>query len=651
MTLIAKISRVSLSPWRRGSRSRIVLILGIACFFALMSLFSDYATAIPVTAMRDMRGFPPTKHDSTRIREWQNERSRGQRRLVDRKPGSSASPAIAQKPSNPSPVRDDIIFDDKAPDVNYNCHIFYYTNYGLPNVERHGSTNYSGWNYIRYQAPHDEVNALRYGTLPRAAECYEAPQSIASSYYPDSGVYDSRDLSTVERHMADIRKTGCGVVSVSWWPETVMERRGWYAPTLYADILDAAHRQGLKVSLHSMPFQGRKAQMVPKLLDLFLKRHGDHPALYRDEHRSNRPWVFVNDAVKIPGWSDALSNRDSSSSSFLFIAEIHTAAQRQWIIKEGFDGFYTGHTSDGAGQASNSRNWARQQAWADRNGVIFLPTIGPGYNDIRVRPYNKLLARERQNGAHYDHNFGRAIACCGARAQAHYLDRLVGAKDSQESVDSHKAEGKSDSKEGQVESPLRPNNGKDRVISRVIPGLDSDSRIYLEDDAEVRRQVSPKELVSLSADMVAKLPLGGFPALSNSYLGIASYNNWLDGTQIEPARRGQHNTSGFDKSGEACEVPVTKDTSDMEDKSQLNYLDYGTVEPDYYLNRTRDLLREFLSPIPLTMKVTPGGDHRLIHVPRKEGKDHTADDEKRREQRAIRTQQEVSKLNSSSKKV
>lgn len=103
-----------------------------------------------------------------------------------------------------------------------------------------------------------------------------------------------------------------------------------------------------------------------------------------------------------------------------------------------------------------------QQEWAVRNEKIFIPCVGPGYIDTRVRPWNTVTTRDRENGKYYTDMFQAAMES-GA-----------------------------------------------------------------------------------------------------SYIGITSFNEWHEGTQIEPA------------------VPFKSD--------DFEYLDYSPLAPDYYLTRTAELV-------------------------------------------------------------
>lgn len=74
-----------------------------------------------------------------------------------------------------------------------------------------------------------------------------------------------------------------------------------------------------------------------------------------------------------------------------------------------FDGFYTYFGADGFTYGSTSANWPKLSAFARRTGKVFVPSVGPGYVDTRIRPWNGRTTREREQGAYYDRLFRAAI--------------------------------------------------------------------------------------------------------------------------------------------------------------------------------------------------------------------------------------------------
>ena len=43
-----------------------------------------------------------------------------------------------------------------------------------------------------------------------------------------------------------------------------------------------------------------------------------------------------------------------------------------------------------------------------KNHLIYIPSVGPGYEDVPVRPWNRQNTRERRNGDYYKQALGNA---------------------------------------------------------------------------------------------------------------------------------------------------------------------------------------------------------------------------------------------------
>lgn len=83
--------------------------------------------------------------------------------------------------------------------------------------------------------------------------------------------------------------------------------------------------------------------------------------------------------------------------------------QRPFILNAHFDGFYTYFAATGFTYGSTPTNWVSMQKWAKENGKIFIPSVGPGYIDTRIRPWNGSVIRNRTDGQYYDAMYRKAI--------------------------------------------------------------------------------------------------------------------------------------------------------------------------------------------------------------------------------------------------
>ena len=68
-----------------------------------------------------------------------------------------------------------------------------------------------------------------------------------------------------------------------------------------------------------------------------------------------------------------------------------------------FDGFYTYFASQGFVYGSTPRNWREMKAKAKQFSRLrfFIPSVGPGYDDTVVRPWNFGTTKDRLGGSYY----------------------------------------------------------------------------------------------------------------------------------------------------------------------------------------------------------------------------------------------------------
>jgi len=48
-------------------------------------------------------------------------------------------------------------------------------------------------------------------------------------------------------------------------------------------------------------------------------------------------------------------------------------------------------------------------AFARENNLIYIPSVGPGYADTRIRPWNEKTTKSRDQGRYYEEMFKNAV--------------------------------------------------------------------------------------------------------------------------------------------------------------------------------------------------------------------------------------------------
>lgn len=278
--------------------------------------------------------------------------------------------------------------------VDYKVHTFYYGWFANP--ENDG--RYSNWN-------HPVIKHWIDTTWDNAGH-YPGGDDIGANFYPQLGSYSSTHPEIIDTHMRQIRDAGIGVVVVSWWG------KGHLTDESVNTILDTAHKYDLKLAFHIEPiyntvdeFRGHLEYMAANYLK--------HPALYKV---NGKPMYYLYNSFKLKynEWQsmlhpDSLSTIRKTSLDGIFIGLWTTQFDGEFIVKSGFDGFYTYFTSDGFAFGSSTTNWPDMSAFARENNLIYIPSVGPGYIDTRIRPWNEKNTKSRDMGRYYEKMYEDAV--------------------------------------------------------------------------------------------------------------------------------------------------------------------------------------------------------------------------------------------------
>lgn len=285
---------------------------------------------------------------------------------------------------------------DKHPDLNYRAFCFYYNWYGNPQNDGQ---------YLHWAHP-----VLKKNASDTSSGYFEGGKNIGANYYPQLGTYSNSDKRIIAQHMRMLQQAGIGVIVVTWW------NKGDFMDKTVPLILDEAAKKKIKVCFHIEPFPGRNAATTKSAIEYLVDTYGKHPAFFRSSQHANKPFFFVYDSylTNASDWASLLrSDGNKSIRNTLYDAVVLGL----WVKKDdasffehsGFDGFYTYFASEGFTYGSTTKNWNYLQQWATSHQQIFVPCVGPGYIDTRIRPWNDKNTRNRLEGQYYDKMFQAAI--------------------------------------------------------------------------------------------------------------------------------------------------------------------------------------------------------------------------------------------------
>ncbi|XP_034506300.1 glycoprotein endo-alpha-1,2-mannosidase-like, partial [Ailuropoda melanoleuca] len=172
------------------------------------------------------------------------------------------------------------------------------------------------------------------------------------------------------------------------------------------------------VTFHIEPYSNRDDQNMYKNVKYIIDKYGNHPAFYRYKTKTGNalPMFYIYDSyiTKPEKWANLLTTTGSQSirnSPYdgLFIALLVESKHRYDILQGGFDGIYTYFATNGFTYGSSYENWARLKFFCDQFNLLFIPSVGPGYIDTSIRPWNAQNTRNRISGKYYETALGAAL--------------------------------------------------------------------------------------------------------------------------------------------------------------------------------------------------------------------------------------------------
>eukprot|EP00930_Biecheleria_cincta_P050683 TRINITY_DN35871_c0_g1_i1.p1 TRINITY_DN35871_c0_g1~~TRINITY_DN35871_c0_g1_i1.p1 ORF type:complete len:463 (+),score=46.27 TRINITY_DN35871_c0_g1_i1:100-1488(+) len=380
----------------------ILITVGLLCFLGSLRL--------SLLALAELRS-AKEQHETSTINE----------------DGKSSNVPFGQPPQEidhqASVLTDAKVFPPAARDA----HVFYYMWYGTPAKDG----KWLHWDHPFMIHRNREV-AERYP----AGRHHPDQGDIGSAYWPKLGLYSSKDRDIIRAHLHMMRDASVGVAILSWYPPGRSDVNGASDSESRREqlglLLDEALKVGVEVAIHVEAYAGRNSTTLRRDLTWLLEHYGAHKAIHRrkpaGKHRDwldgkpslqdkALPLIYVYDSylTSPTEWASLLTPDGNIS---IRGTELDAIVLCLWVEREhdfhlatwGFDGAYSYFAAEGFTWGSTVANWPVMMFAATRHGTFFSPTVGPGYNDVRIRPWNQRNVRDREDGQYFQRMFDAAIS-------------------------------------------------------------------------------------------------------------------------------------------------------------------------------------------------------------------------------------------------
>ncbi|KAM6043591.1 glycoprotein endo-alpha-1,2-mannosidase-like protein [Theristicus caerulescens] len=256
----------------------------------------------------------------------------------------------------------------------YDLHTFYYAWYGSPCFEG----QYRHWD-PRSRPASPAATTTRLTTSAPASTLCSAPTASATRR----------------------------ALVLSWYPPSLADDNGEPSDGLAPSIPDAAHRYTIQVAFHIQPYKGHDDHTVHENIRYITDRYRSHAASckYKTSTGKSPPLFYIYNSylTLAESWANLLTPSGSHSAhdtayDTVFIALLGEEGHKHDTVSAGYNGTYTYFASNGFSFGSSHRSWKAIKAFCNSNNLMFIPSVGPGYIDTSVRPWNNSNTRNRVNG-------------------------------------------------------------------------------------------------------------------------------------------------------------------------------------------------------------------------------------------------------------
>ena len=284
-------------------------------------------------------------------------------------------------------------------------HAFFYVWYGTVEVDG----NWTHWDHEVLDHWNPEISQIHKKAI---GSKHNPPSNLHSAYYPLQGAYSSRDPNNLDAQFATMQAAGIDVAVVSWWGQPTNERatdtQGVASDLAIDDVFQAAERNGhVKVMLHLEPYPGRSEATVRSDLEYIMEKYSKYPSLYRSP--KGFPCYYMYDSYHIQphAWQRLLTvdgdiTVRGTALDALFIGLWLDSGHGRDLKDAGFDGAYSYFASEGFSYGSTVAHWKTMVTFCNAYSLLSSLSVGPGYDDSAIRPWNRQNTKFREDGMYYE---------------------------------------------------------------------------------------------------------------------------------------------------------------------------------------------------------------------------------------------------------
>ena len=226
---------------------------------------------------------------------------------------------------------------------------------------------------------------------------YEPPYEIPSQIFPQMGLYSSHNKFLIKKHMRMLARHGVDGVIVNWIPPQVDKK---FIDESVKIIFKQAKKIGVSVALQILSYQGRDSKSLNRDINYIRSAYAYDEIYLKFD---GKPLIFIEDSSDVDDLQFVIADQ---SRDLFFLSTIKDHSQLSLILEDGFQGIYTYPGPETSEWSAQQSNWKLLNDNCVSRGLLFIPTVVPGFNNKR-NAYNNHF-QSRMDGEYYKQAFRQA---------------------------------------------------------------------------------------------------------------------------------------------------------------------------------------------------------------------------------------------------
>ena len=228
-------------------------------------------------------------------------------------------------------------------------------------------------------------------------DTYQPPFDIPTQIFPQMGLYSSHNKFLIKTHMRMLARHGVDGVIVNWVPPSVDKK---FIDESVKIIFKQARKIGVSIALQILKYPNRDHKTLNNDINYIRSNYA-----YEDIYLKfdGKPLIFIEDSSDVEDIQYVIPDQ---SRDLFFLSSIKDHQQLSLILEDGFQGIYTFPGPESSEWSAQQSNWKSLNDNCVSRGLLFIPTVVPGYNNKR-NSYNNYF-QSRMNGEYYKQAFRQA---------------------------------------------------------------------------------------------------------------------------------------------------------------------------------------------------------------------------------------------------